>query len=72
MIINDTIFGELEFDYIWSRDIAVGFLGISRIVRELLIMEWFILFILRGYKMDYILDIIVLKKDAGTKPNVFY
>ena len=27
MIINDTIFGELEFDYIWSRDIIVDFFG---------------------------------------------
>lgn len=27
MRISDSIFGELEYDYIWSKDIIVGFLG---------------------------------------------
>lgn len=27
MKINDTVFGELEFDYMWSKDTAIEFFG---------------------------------------------
>ncbi|WP_342512330.1 DUF2004 domain-containing protein [Sporosarcina sp. FSL K6-1522] len=27
MLINDPIFGEIEYDYIWSKDTAIHFLG---------------------------------------------
>lgn len=27
MRINDSIFGELEYDYIWTKDVIIDFLG---------------------------------------------
>lgn len=29
MKINDVVFGELEYDYIWSRDININFFGVE-------------------------------------------